>query len=130
MGTHQSLFKATLLILSVITPVSGCKLSDIDGSSEGLVWDLLDGKEDRSGPTRGYKPVGDNGDYSYEQANAICKPQAELAGDQATNGYSRAVNQSGGKWAAANDALTRSQNRRKTTRNVMASCMAQYGWVK
>ena len=89
---------------------------------------------------------------SYLQATSICRPQAELASEQAAASYTprrsrlrtydvscseygrysvncsaRDMTPTGGKWAGINEALEKKRLKDKTYNAVFDSCMAQMG---
>jgi hypothetical protein len=95
---------------------------------------------------------GDRTVLSYERAEAVCKPQAELASEQAAATYTprrsrlrtydvscsqygrysvncsaRDMTPTGGKWAGINKALEKKRLKDKTYNAVFDSCMAQMG---
>ena len=97
----------------------------------------------------GWRSFSANPQYSFNQAKAICEPQAEMAGEQASSsysspnygssanctgyGYSMNCNvreNSGGFWGGVADGIGKGFARRDAARAVLKSCMAQYGWTK
>ena len=94
--------------------------------------------------TRNDPPKKSAQGYTKAQAEAICEPQAKLAGRQATSAY-RPRNQSidcfdygsimscsqgssGGFWGGMLEGMEKSSARKQAYNAVKDSCMAQYGW--
>ena len=97
----------------------------------------------------GWRPFSANPQYSYQQAKAICEPEAKMAGEQASGSYRGTdlgstvrcresgngfrCNQnsnSGGFWGGVVDGLGKGFARRDAASAVLKSCMAKYGWTK
>ena len=82
--------------------------------------------------------------YTKAQAEAICEPQAKLAGRNATNAYrprNRSIDcfdfgritscsqgSSGGFWGGFRESMAKSRAREDAYGAIKDSCMAQYGW--
>lgn len=91
----------------------------------------------------GWRLVTNNPMHSYEQANAICKPMSQNAGNSVrmpntNNNYNcygsgnsfNCNNNASSPEAAFINGLARGMMKSKTRRRAYASCMAQYGWVE
>ena len=92
----------------------------------------------------GWRLVTNNPQHSFEQANAICKPISENAGESAKtykprtnsfncfgNSYSVNCNRNSGGFAEGfAGAFVTGMNRKKARQRAFASCMAEYGWVE
>ena len=90
------------------------------------------------------KPDTSSLGYTKAQAQAICEPQADLAGMNAANAYrprTRSIDcfgygsivscnqgSSGGAWGGILQGMQKTDAKRKAYRATMDSCMAQYGW--
>jgi hypothetical protein len=91
--------------------------------------------------------IVDNPSVSADQAIAICVPQANLAGSNASNsfnsggygstmrcsGFGNSFNcnssaNSGGVWGGFADGIGKGLARRQASNAVLRSCLAQYGW--
>lgn len=91
----------------------------------------------------GWRLVTNNPIHSYEQADAICKPMSQNAGNSVrmpntNNNYNcygsgnsfNCNNNASSPEAAFINGLARGMMKSKTRRRAYASCMAQYGWVE
>ena len=91
----------------------------------------------------GWRLVTNNPIHSYEQADAICKPMSQNAGNSVrmpntNNNYNcygsgnsfNCNNNASSPKAAFINGLARGMMKSKTRRRAYASCMAQYGWVE
>jgi hypothetical protein len=106
-------------------------------------------KATASNNSGGWRPFSANPQYSFNQAKAICEPQAEMAGEQASSsysspnygssanctGYGYSINcnvreNSGGFWGGVAEGIGKGFARRDAARAVLKSCMAKYGWTK
>ncbi len=90
------------------------------------------------------KPDTSSQGYTKAQAQAICEPQADLAGMNAANAYrprTRSIDcfgygsivscnqgSSGGAWGGILQGMQKTDAKRKAYRATMDSCMAQFGW--
>ena len=106
-------------------------------------------KATASNNSKGWKSFSANPQYSFEQARAICLPQARMAGEQASRSYSspdygssancsgygssmncNVTKNSGGFWGGVADVLGESFAQRNAENAMARSCMAKYGWTK
>ena len=91
----------------------------------------------------GWRLVTNNPIHSYEQADPICKPMSQNAGNSVrmpntNNNYNcygsgnsfNCNNNASSPEAAFINGLARGMMKSKTRRRAYASCMAQYGWVE
>ena len=98
-----------------------------------------------SNNSSGWRSFSANPQYGFNQAKAICEPQARNAGDSAAkpqsgtsfrcNSFGSSVNcrDNSGPKSAAEGFLTgmlQGMDRRTARTRVMNSCMAKYGWTK
>ena len=90
------------------------------------------------------KPDTSSQGYTKAQAQAICEPQADLAGMNAANAYrprTRSIDcfgygsivscnqgSSGGAWGGILHGMQKTDAKRQAYRATMDSCMAQLGW--
>ena len=106
-------------------------------------------KATASNNSKGWKSFSANPQYSFEQARAICLPQAKMAGEQASRSYSspdygssancsgygysmncNVTKNSGGFWGGVADVVGESLAQRNAENAMARSCMAKYGWTK
>jgi hypothetical protein len=106
-------------------------------------------KTTASNNSKGWKSFSANPQYSFEQARAICLPQARMAGEQASRSYSspdygssancsgygysmncNVTKNSGGFWGGVADVVGESFAQRNAENAMARSCMAKYGWTK
>ena len=93
----------------------------------------------------GWRPFSAHPQFSFEQAKAICEPQAKNARDSAanpttgssfrcrSNGYATNCRDNSGPSSLAAGILqgvAQGISKRKARERTMKSCMAQYGWTK
>ena len=102
-------------------------------------------KATASNNSGGWRSFSANPQYSFEQAKAICEPQAKNARDSAanpttgssfrctSNGYTTNCRDNSGPSSVAAGILqgvAQGISKRKARERTMKSCMAQYGWTK
>ena len=102
-------------------------------------------KATASNNSGGWRSFSANPQYSFEQAKAICEPQAKNARDSAanpttgssfrctSNGYTTNCRDNSGPSSLAAGILqgvAQGISKRKARERTMKSCMAQYGWTK